>query len=179
MSKLGALKHRFFGGSEQGFYEAAEAAGVTATDVLAVASGATILHETLEFDYTDAVALKAGMTLFTPEVGDILLDFWIDVVVQFDGTTPKAEFGTFVNTTQGILYQHGDVTDLSLAAMEDAGDGVVIEYTNTYTWQNGGVIRFTATNPLKLVATQTGATDGTQLDSTVGEATAHALILRG
>lgn len=44
------------------------------------------------------IANAAGHTLYTPNVGDILVDGWIEVTEAFDGTTPVGDFGTF---TQG------------------------------------------------------------------------------
>lgn len=45
----------------------------------------------------DTPGLDAGVTIWTPEVGDILFDAWFEVGSIWNGATPQADFGTFVN----------------------------------------------------------------------------------
>ncbi len=148
-----------------------------------------ILHFSLPFDHTDSAALAAGMTVVTPEVGDILLDAWIDVSTAFDGTTPQGEIGTFTLFTFGLFSGYGQGTVLlGQAASEDfggiiaGGQPTLLAQTNANVLSQGDVTgvpaRITAANPIKVVASQNGEQGGTAINSTAGAATAHVLLLR-
>lgn len=41
----------------------------------------------------NTAGLAAGIPFYTPDVGEILYDAWIQVVTAFDGTTPQADIG--------------------------------------------------------------------------------------
>lgn len=134
---------------------------------------------------TTAAQFLAGVTLFTPAVGDLILQLAVDVTTAFDGTTPVADFGTFVGSDTGFIvpsqtgpiYLDGESTPLG-------GTGLVVGYSyNDWLWigaqlnGQGLHIRATAANPVKIVASQDGTKTGDPLDSTVGAFTAYAVVL--
>lgn len=47
--------------------------------------------------------ILAGHTIYTPTVGDVLLDAWIEVTTAWNGTTPLGDIGTFDNGATGIF----------------------------------------------------------------------------
>lgn len=154
--------------------------------------GTTILRGPFPFDHTQSVALAAGVELFTPKVGDIILDAWVEIDTAFDGTTPKADIGTFNGGDAGLFaFAGGTVIDLKqdwgavtdnagLLAASAAGSSLSGDYISVgavgtaavESWQ----IAVTAANPLLLVASQSGAKAGTAIDSTVGAGKVFVLM---
>lgn len=49
----------------------------------------------------DTPNLLTGATLYTPTVGDFLLDAWVEIDTPWDGTPPIGDIGAFVGTNQG------------------------------------------------------------------------------
>src|SRR5271156_4709185 len=64
------------------------------------AGAGTMKINQFPFIYSDA-GLSTGLSLYTPTIGDILYDAWIEVDTAWDGTTPTAEIGSFVGTVVG------------------------------------------------------------------------------
>ena len=144
----------------------------------------------LAFAFNTA-GLTAGVTLFTPAVGDILLDAWIEVDTAFDGTTPLADVGTFVGTNNGLFATcaaSGLPVDLSVADSETGGTGYLWNAATSFAnlplggmaFGNSGSNRvapgkFSAANPLKLVVSQTGAKGGTAIGGAAGAARVYVV----
>jgi hypothetical protein len=65
--------------------------------------GGNIAVHKAPFDYTiGAAGENAPFTDgYTPAAGHILLDFWVEIVTQWDGTTPQCDFG-FPDPDNGI-----------------------------------------------------------------------------
>lgn len=150
----------------------------------------------------DTPGLVTGHTVYTPTVGDLLLDAWIVVETAWDGTTPKADFGTFVDDTSGLLAVNGiGPTDMTLAMYEDntgianigntaqlssstqsltetdmlevSGSSLVV-IGNPFSSQNSApVSKFTAANPVKVCVSTTGAVDGSSPGASAGAATLY------
>lgn len=140
------------------------------------------------FSYDDA-NLENGLTVYTPTVGEVLVDACVIVDTPFNGTTPLLDIGTGVGVTVGMfkLGTGSSGVPLNLPCSEDAGTGILIglaEQGNAFTlsqagadWYGGGfgaatrvaLSPFTATNPLKLWVSQDGTIGGSAVGGTTGE----------
>lgn len=130
--------------------------------------------------------LLTGHAVYTPTVGDVLLDAWIEVVTTWDGTTPRSDIGSFVGTNLGI-FANADPTDFQAAQLGSAdsgyaGDGYIYATDLTLSLvESIGVTpkasayraapgRFTLAHPLKVVVSQDGTSTGADPGSTQGAA---------
>lgn len=121
--------------------------------------------------------LAAGATLYTPTAGDILLNGWIEVDTAWNGTTPKADIGTFVGTVFGWLTFNSTV-DMTKADSERRGTGVLVgsDFSNaSIVAATGGNERdapskLLGTEPIKVVVSTTGASNGADPGATQGAA---------
>jgi len=68
----------------------------------------------------DTPDLATGAVVYTPTVGDVLLDAWIEIDTAWDGTTPLGDFGPFADTNQGLLVEAG-LSALKMDAAESDG----------------------------------------------------------
>lgn len=141
----------------------------------------------------DTPDLLTGAAVYTPTVGDVLLDAWIEVTEAWDGTTSFCDVGTFTDRGTGLIYAAnggnspraltdpdsefgiaGLVSDntsestRNLASMEPAGDA------NTDTRIVPG--RFVDTAPLKVVVSSDGTNTGTDPGSTQGAAVLYLVL---
>lgn len=128
------------------------------------------------FDFATADILT-GAALYTPTVGDVLLDAWIEIDVAWDGTTPRGDIGLFAETT-GFYAEMSSFVDMTLADASDAtgvldvGPATLAELTG----QSGPGARrvvpavFTTVNPVMVCVSQTAAPDGADPGSTTGSA---------
>lgn len=128
--------------------------------------------------------LNDGITLFTPAVGDVLLDAWFVVTEAFNGTTPQADIGTFDGATTGLFRLDGNGAYLDTAGDEPYGAGMLVVEGAYLSLSVIGVgpfhvawqVKFTATTPLKLVASQDGSAGGTAVGGTTGAATLYVVV---
>ncbi len=152
---------------------------ITAANMLA---GMAIVRGPFAFAFNTA-SINSGVTIYTPTVGDILLEAWIELTTSFNGTTPKGDIGTFVGTSSGLWKNSlfaGLPFDLtSTAAAEAAGTGVLVGQSAAFTLDPLSVAaqgdrrnyipaRFTATNPLKIVVSQDGLAGGAAVGGSAG-----------
>ena len=136
------------------------------------------------FAYNDA-GLDSGVSILTPTVDDLLLDAILEVDTAWDGTTPLFDFGTFMGGTSGLLsYQGVGPIDMTVADTQvgdnagllrgdQRGTGLAsnvisggVSLSNTDRWS----YKFTATNPLYIVVSQTGGPGGGDPASSQGSA---------
>lgn len=146
--------------------------------------GAAIVRGPFAFAFNTS-GINNGVTVYTPTVGDVLLDWFIIVDTAFDGTTPLADVGTFVGTTQGLWAATdapGSAFTLGTSGNELGGTGVLGGPGISSPGQNAlGVIGdgiansepvlpavFTAANPLKLVVSQDGLKGGSAIGGAAG-----------
>ena len=154
-----------------------------------------VIEYTYAFDFTSSAALAAGATVYTPTIGQSLIDAWFEVDAPFDGTTPLADIGTFVGGGTGLFSLFGvaavDMTQGDVAASENAGLQVSAVGTNDLlqnvisSWysQLGTPpavrtvpLKFTAMNPLQVAVSQDGTKGGAAIDSTQGAAVLHLIV---
>ena len=154
------------------------------------AGGATPQHvRSYAFTYTTA-GLATGVTIYTPTVGEVIYDIGVCITTAFDGTTPKLDVGTFTGndglfkTVAGAVL---DGTKLYAAVTSNAGLTVpnAAQWLQAATGSAGAAagaayvsahMIVTVANPIKLVASQSGAKGGTAINSTVGAGTVYVLL---
>lgn len=139
--------------------------------------------------FADA-GLTTGETLYTPVVGEILIDAWVEFTVAFNGTTPLLDIGTFLAGNNG--WYHGGKGVL-VATAQDVGTGGPLGDASPITGSStttsrlsdslGGAdpssvkralpAKFTTTDPVQVVVTQTGAKGGTATGATAGKAVVY------
>lgn len=149
------------------------------------------------FAYSTA-GIVAGVTVFTPAAGDMLLDAWIDVTTGFDGTTPKADIGNFDNaaspglwgimvgapiplatagalvTSNSHLWAYADNSAVLNPSLASAQASVVVGAAGTC----GGTIpyRFIDATPLKLVVSTNGRRNGSAVGGAAGAASLYLMV---
>jgi hypothetical protein len=142
-------------------------------------TGVAVVRGPYSFAFNTA-SINSGVTVYTPTAQDILIDAWIEITTAFDGTTPKADIGSFSGTTSGLWDIGGNAIPLGTADSTSVG-GAGISVSNTagvlaLSAQDGGSTkrlshsRFTAATPIKLVVSQTGLSGGTAIGGTAGAA---------
>lgn len=152
----------------------------------------------LRFDFAfDTPNLNTGIEVYTPAVGEMLLNVSWLVTEAFDGTTPKGDVGTFIYTeyqgstpttpNQGLIsLVIGGGIDLSYADGESEGFHAGMfndisgdrDFAQLCAQNNYAAVptRFIATNPLKLVVSQTGFKGGDPIGGSAGAASLYLLI---
>jgi hypothetical protein len=140
-------------------------------------TGSVVVRGPYSFAYNTA-SINSGVTVYTPTSDDILIDVWIEVTTAFNGTTPKADVGSFSGTTSGLFDINANAVPLGTADSTTAGGaGISVNTTAgvmTLSSQDGGstkrmaASRFTSTTPLKLVVSQTGLSGGTAVGGSAG-----------
>ncbi len=136
----------------------------------------------------DSPGILTGFPVYTPSVGDILLDAWIAVLTPWNGTTPEGDFGPFVTDNEGWQSFNGagainmtlDWSEANfgqgLSAPRAPGQPYLYLATNFVhpagTLNNVTMLPaiFSRTNPIKVVVSQDGTNTGADPGSTQGEA---------
>ena len=148
----------------------------------AISSPGGLTH--VKFPFTFATpGLNNGVPIgYSPNVGDILVDSWMEVDTVFNGTTPLADCGqvlaagwrSFVGSPYSLTTRDNVNNGLSMsgATQSLAGNGAVgIDRT--------APAAFTTANPVFLWASQSGLQAGLAIGGTAGAAILHILALRG
>lgn len=138
------------------------------------------------FPFTFATAgLASGVTIWTPTVGDFILDIGVVITTAFDGTTPKIDVGTFNGGNVGVFAEIGGAAVDGTKVYADVTDNAGLAVANSHLWLSSAVIaansagiaslpswqlNVSAANPVLLVASQNGQKGGTAITSTHGVA---------
>jgi hypothetical protein len=88
--------------------------------------------------------------------------------------TPKADIGTFVGTTLGMLFQSGVGLSHLYEALNDFGTGILVSKAGLAEYAQ--VFPVAVANSLKLVVTNNGEQGGDDPGSTQGEAILYLVI---
>lgn len=139
------------------------------------------------FAYNTA-GLAAGVTIYTPAVGDVIYDIGIAVTTAFNGTTPLLDVGTFNGGNVGLFGELAagavDGTKVYSAVTDNAG----LTTPNSAMWLQAAVgshgaagtaayvstpIIVTTANPLLLVLSQNGQKGGTAPGGSAGAGTVY------
>ena len=142
--------------------------------------------EVLGFSFSYSLSgLTAGVAFYTPTVGDILLDAWFEIDTAWNGTTPLGDIGQFLSgNSQGFFGAWGEPpTDMTSAdgatntdtllwgQVSGVGSGGSSDLAKSITAEARGTpAKFTTTDPLKVVVSQTGQTGGASPASSAGSA---------
>ncbi len=143
--------------------------------------GAGIVRGPFSFAF-DTPNIENGVVVYTPAVDEILMDAWVAVDTAFNGTTPRADIGTFIGTgNNGIVRQEGTVawlltdadtefygTGYMTAAQTGGHQSTPLSYFNTDGSNRVVPGRFVATNPILLVVSQTGQMGGAAIGGSAG-----------
>lgn len=71
--------------------------------------------QTLQFSFTyKTPSLATGAALYVPQVGETLLNAWVQVTEAFNGTTPKLDMGYGPAGNVGIMGAVGVVQDMTV-----------------------------------------------------------------
>lgn len=148
------------------------------------AAGVAIVRGPFPFAF-DTPNINNGVAIYTPTVGDILLDAWIELDTTFDGTTPLADIGQFSDVTFGLWG--GNTVAIPLDTVPDdetgAGTGLLtfghrLRPTLQLSNVNGDMsldtpfrqvpAKFMSAAPLLLVVSQDGTKGGAAVGGTAG-----------
>ncbi len=139
--------------------------------------GMAIVRGPYSFANTTA-SINSGVTVYTPTANDILLDAWFEITTAFNGTTPKADIGSFSGTTSGLFDAAGTAVTLATAdTTATGGAGISINQTaltfsllaqDGTSTKRSARSRFTAATPIKLVVSQSGLAGGTAIGGSTG-----------
>jgi hypothetical protein len=77
----------------------------------------------------NTVGLHSGVEIFTPNAGDLLLDAWFEIDTAWNGTTPRADFGTSTSS-YGLFGNVFAPIDMTQPDFDLLGDGVVFNSSN-------------------------------------------------
>jgi hypothetical protein len=139
----------------------------------------------------DTANLDTGVTVWTPAVGELLVDAWMQVDTPFNGTTPKADISQFTGAGAPIGlfgWLNGSGVSLVDADNIDGGGGPLTSpnYTTRTLMMQGETAvgnlrnapaRFTTTDPLLLVVSQDGTKGGTPIGGAAGAAVLYFQIV--
>jgi hypothetical protein len=144
----------------------------------------------------DTPDIENGVEIWTPAVGDVLLDLWIQVTTVFDGDTPLADVGTFVGSPLGFFGASGAGATSLITLDVDGVNGANVGYEAQQTvltgpslfslnvallWLPDPVARgvpgvFRETNPLLLVVSQSGEKGGDPVGGAAGEGNVYLVV---
>lgn len=159
-------------------------------------AGAAIVRGPFAFAFNTA-GLNNGVAFYTPTVGDILLDAWIEVDTAFNGTTPRADIGPFLGgvaganiglfgslnqpikvggsftadteNITGLLSNVGNVVNPANAGNEPAsGDNLFYAGGVPTGAQRNVPGKFTSASPWLIVVSQDGSKGGTAVGGSAG-----------
>jgi hypothetical protein len=130
----------------------------------------------------DSPNILTGHAVYTPTVGDILLDAWIEIDTAWNGTTPLGDFGEFVGTAQGLFAGGNGPTGLTTMSGPDT-NLVGVGYLAGNNGESLAALsaagsagfrvapgKFTTVDPIKVVVSQDGTNTGADPGSTQGAA---------
>lgn len=141
--------------------------------------GASIVRGPFEIAFDDA-GLNDGIEFFTPTVGDILLDAWIEIDTAWDQTA-KGQIGTFDGSTFGIIYELADVT-IADTDQHGYGAGLLMNENSPAASSNDASAvyrivpgKFIAATPLKVCVSADGAAGGADPGASEGVARVYII----
>lgn len=149
-------------------------------------AGAARVLGPFPFAYNTA-GLNDGIELWTPSVGDVLLDAWIHVTTAFDGTTPQGDIG-WGDAAIGIFNTVGNGTAALTPAVStvnsqiqnqaDVAASISSSIATSYAGSTVAVWRFVfvGSEPLLFWASQNGQRGGTAVGGTAGAGAVYLVV---
>ena len=154
-----------------------------------------------DFDFTQAVALADGVPVWTPAVGDWLLNAWFapDAWDADGAVSPRADIGvisagawaTLRGGPQGLFGALVGAVDLSAnnwiedtkyvsyggpTAAVDLLQAMLLGYTNAGSGALPPQVKFSTTDPLSLVVSDDGTPGGSAFDGSAGASTLYLAV---
>lgn len=148
------------------------------------------------FPFTfDTSGLLTGAAIYTPTIGDILLDAWVEIDTAWNGTTPLGDFGQFyggehigwyADWTSAVDMTDPDLSGGQLSPAPMLTQGNAAPHTNHLlaAVTSGGVgsnrglpAKFTTTDPVKVVVSQDGTNIGADPGSSQGAAVLYLVTV--
>ncbi len=156
-----------------------------------------------DFDFSQAEALAAGVAVWTPAVGDVLLNAWVettvswavvdvsagcDIGVVIDGAWAHIDgypnslisrFGTPPDMSNNIWAEDPQIASYSTSkplASTEMQQVMLISTTNQESGALPVQVRFKTTDPLSLVVSGTTMPGGPQTDATEGQSTLYIVV---
>jgi hypothetical protein len=136
--------------------------------------------------YNSTNISSSGFTLYTPVVGDILMDAYVEITTAWNGTTPTADVGTGVGVNIGLFGNIDAAFSVATATNENGGTGTRTSgaASGPYSLQvragnagfGSGFATFTATNPLLIWVTQDGLQGGASPGASAGAGTVYLVV---
>lgn len=144
-----------------------QATGVTDTDWQQVGNGgsqpgAAIVRGPFPFAY-NTPGLADGYAFYTPTIGDILLDAWVEIDTAWDGAAANGDLGTAVGASAGLLSANLAIFDVTSVDSDGFyGEGVLMGSCRHLAGGSDRTTpaRFVAANPLKVWVSQDGLAGG-------------------
>lgn len=121
------------------------------------------------------------VTGYQPNDGDLILAAWFETDTLWNGTTPKADIGTFDGGNDGVFTEllSGTISlgTADSAITDNAGlDKIATDVLNLDT--AGMPIRVTSpANPLTIIVSETGVKGGTAAGASAGSSTLHLIVV--
>jgi hypothetical protein len=151
--------------------------------------------QVVSFDFAfDTPGLADGLEVWTPAVGDVLLNAWFRVTTSFNGTTPTADIFSGDSAANGLFYNAAGAQVLNREE-QDWGDGYMASgntgdpnyqavdlvtaaalYGQDSTYYQTAFGRFGTTTPILVAASQDGSLGGTPVGGSQGAATLYLLV---
>jgi hypothetical protein len=135
--------------------------------------------------------LTTGVPFVQLRAGDVIYDIGFAIPVAFDGTTPRADVGTFESGGTGIFNDLTQAVDLTNVDTPLTDNDSLSQSDGSLAWLSGSIVSLasqgstaletawpltvTADCILLLVVSQDGTQGGGAVGSTVGTATAYVL----
>ena len=158
----------------------------------APSAGSPVIRGPFAFAY-DTPNINNGVPFYTPTVGEILVEMWVEVITAFDGTTPKADISQFTgtsspyglwgwNTIPFLLDTTIDSIDSGggplVGAAPTGGGGTVhgVPLSQSYSaHQRYAPARFVSADPLLLVVSQDGLKGGAAIGGSQGSGNVYLI----
>lgn len=146
------------------------------------AAGAPVVRGPYAVGFADAAALANGVAVYTPKVGEVLLDAWFTVATAFNAAA-LADLSQYTGSgSPNGLWGWWAAPSLGTADTLNLGGGppgaatphnVSLATLAAFSWANGGRIVpavFTTTDPLLVVVSQDSTKGGSATNATAGAA---------
>ena len=144
--------------------------------------GAAVVHK-FAFAFNTA-SLRTGVAAYTPKIGDVLLNAWIETTTAWDGTTPQADIGQYTAGDNAGYFSAGNLPiDLTVAdQVIDASNGylrnnhlnknfdLVLGNTGSGVMRADAPGKFVIAQPVCVCVSQDGTPSGADPGATHGAA---------
>jgi hypothetical protein len=138
-----------------------------------------IVKTTIAFNAANLAS--AGVTIYTPSVGDVIIDLYLNITTVWNGTTPKGDFGTFTGNTGLNALFNSTTWDMTIADNTATSSNTTLTGPGDTSWVKkgfgrGGMIVNSAANNVRLVVSQTGAKGGADPGATQGSVDVYLVV---